>query len=248
MAEVLVLIPARGGSKSVPRKNLREVGGKPLIVHAIDTARRCASVGRIVVSTDDAEIADAASRAGADVPFLRPAALAADDTPDLPVLEHALGNLADDGYKPFAVVWLRPTSPLRTPEDVDAAVELLRRTDADSVRSVCLAEHHPYWMKVLEGDKLHPLLPDHEDTVYSRRQLLPDVYRLNGAVEVIRCDRLASRSGSMYGTDVRGYVMPRERSVDVDDESDLKLLQWLAADSQGRLPDDPLPSTRGRRA
>ena len=236
MAEVLVLIPARGGSKSVPRKNLREVGGKPLIVHAIDTARRCASVGRIVVSTDNAEIADAARRAGAEVPFLRPSDLGADDTPDLPVLEHALRELARNGYHPFAVVWLRPTSPLRTPDDVDAAVELLRRTGADSVRSVCLTEHHPYWMKVLEDDRLRPLLPDRDDAAYPRRQLLPDVYRLNGAIEVIRCDRLAVRSGSMYGADVRGYVMPRERSIDVDDEADLDLLECLMAD-------DRLPST-----
>jgi len=231
-SDVLALIPARGGSKGVPRKNLHVLAGRPLVVHAVETALHCASVGRVVVSTDDAEIAAIALRAGAEIPFMRPAELAADDTADLPVLEHVLHGLERDGYRPSAVVWLRPTSPLRTPGDVEAALELLWRTDSDSVRSVCMTEHHPYWMKLLDRDRLRPLLSGCDETVFPRRQSLPAVYRLNGAVDVIRSDRLAARSGSMYGADVRGYVMPRERSVEVDEESDLELLEWLSARSQ----------------
>jgi CMP-N,N'-diacetyllegionaminic acid synthase len=212
----LGLIPARGGSKSVPRKNVRGLAGKPVLAWTVEVALASPALERVVVSTDDEEIADVARACGAEV-LARPAELAQDETPDLPVYRHALARL-DDAYD--AVAWLRPTAPLRTPDDVEAAVRLLAETGADAVRSVCEAEHNPYWMARLEAGRLVPLLDD----VPPRRQLLPPVYRLNGAVDVARC---ASVGNELFGGDVRAYVMPPERSVDLDTELDFLLAEAL---------------------
>jgi CMP-N,N'-diacetyllegionaminic acid synthase len=225
---VLALIPARRGSKGVARKNLQDVGGTPLVGLAAVAAAAAASVDRVVVSTDDDEIAEAAAAHGAEAPFRRPAELSGDDVGDFPVLAHALGLLREtDGYEPDVVVWLRPTSPLRTAEDVEDAVALLRETGADCVRSVCLAEHHPYWMKRLEGGRLLPYAPGADERSHPRRQELPPVYRLNGAVDVVRTAS-ALAAGEMFPGDMRGYVMPVERSVDVDTPFDLAVARALA--------------------
>src|SRR5204862_1417570 len=190
----LGVIPARGGSRGVPRKNLRDLGGKPIVAWAIETARACPRIDRVVVSTDDDEIGQVARRHGADVPFLRPPELARDETPDRPVYDHAVAWLAENaGYRPDVVVWLRPTAPLRESRDIAEALDLLEGTGCDSVRSVCAAEHHPYWMMRLEGDRLRPLLDQHDATTFHQRQLLPPVYRLNGAVDVVRTES-ASRT------------------------------------------------------
>jgi CMP-N,N'-diacetyllegionaminic acid synthase len=223
----LGLIPARGDSRGVPRKNLRTLGGKPLVAWAIESAKTSSRVDRVVASTDDDEIADVCRRHGAEVPFLRPAELARDETPDRPVYDHALEWLAEHAdYRPDAVVWLRPTAPLREPHDVDAAVDLLLETDCDCVRSVCAAEHHPLWMRTLEGDRLRPLLEAGDETVFHQRQLLPPVYRLNGAVDVVRSSSVTN-TGALFGGDVRGYVMPAERSVDLDSELDFAFASLL---------------------
>ncbi len=191
----------------------------------IAAARACPSLERVVLTTDDAEIAEAGRRAGADVPFLRPAELAKDDTPDFPVFRHAVEWLEEnEKFRADIVVWLRPTAPLRAPEDVEKAVRLLRETNADTVRSVCSAEHHPYWMKRLEGDKLKPFVEGHDETNFFRRQNLPPVYRLNGAVDVVRCKSALER-GTLFGGDVRGYVMPHERSLDLDTENDFEMAE-----------------------
>ena len=214
---VLGLIPARGGSKAVPRKNLRELAGKPVLAWTVEAALAFPSLDLVVVSTDDDEIADVARACGADVPFARPAELANDDTPDLPVYRHALETLGDE----FDVVaWLRPTAPLRTADDIAAAVLLLEEAGADCVRSVCEAEHSPYWMGRVEEGRLVPLLDD----LPPQRQLLPPVYRLNGAVDAVRC---AAVGDELFGGDVRAYVMPRERSVDLDTELDFLLAEAL---------------------
>ena len=213
----LGLIPARGGSKGVPRKNVRDLAGKPLLVWTIEAALRCPSLARVVVSTEDEEIAAVARAYGAEVPFTRPADLAEDGTPDLPVYRHALEELGG-GFD--ALAWLRPTAPLRTAGDVAAALELLDDTGADCVRSVCLAEHSPYWMGRIEDGRLVPLLGE----LPPQRQQLPDVVRLNGAVDVVRC---ASVGNELFGGDVRAYVMPPERSVDLDSELDFLLAEAL---------------------
>jgi CMP-N,N'-diacetyllegionaminic acid synthase len=225
--QILALIPARGGSKGVARKNIRELAGKPLIAWTIEIASACSTLDRVIVSTEDQKIAKIARQCGAEVPFIRPGELAQDNTPDLPVYQHALSWLAEyEGYRPEIVVWLRPTTPLRTVQDVEAAIQLLIETGADCVRSVSLAEHHPYWMKRLDGDRLVPFVDGVDESKYYRRQLLPSAYRLNGAVDVTWY-RTVMQKGMLYSGDVRGYVMPVERSIDLDSELDFALAELL---------------------
>jgi CMP-N,N'-diacetyllegionaminic acid synthase len=211
--KVLGLVPARGGSKGVPRKNVRELAGRPVLAWTVEAAL-ASGLARVVVSTDDEEIATLARGLGAEV-LARPAELAGDEVADLPVYRHALAALDE----PFdAVAWLRPTAPLRTADDIRHAVALL--DGADAVRSVCQAEHNPYWMGRVEGDRLVPLFAD----LPPRRQLLPPVVRLNGAVDVAR---VSSVRDVLFGGDVRAYVMPAERSVELDTELDFLLAEAL---------------------
>lgn len=221
----LAIIPARGGSKGVPRKNIRLVAGKPLIAWTIEAAKACSLLNRVIVSTDDEEIARVARTSGAEVPFLRPAEFARDTTPDLPVCRHALQWLAEhDGFRPDVVVWLRPTAPLRTSQDIAEAVRSLCDSDADCVRSVCAVEHHPYWMYRLEDGQLMPLM--NHVKIPAVRQQLPPVYRLNGVVDAVRTERVPE-SGALFQGKMKGYVMPAERSMDIDTEADLKNAELL---------------------
>src|SRR5512141_618335 len=162
MTEVLAIIPARGGSKGIPRKNIRDFAGYPLIAYSIAAARQAASVTRVIVSTDDEEIAAVARQWGAETPFLRPAELAEDKTTDLPVFEHALKWLEEiEGYRPEIVVQLRPTSPIRPMNMLDDAIQvLLDHEDADCVRGVVPAGQNPFkmWRFNGEGRPLKPLL------------------------------------------------------------------------------------------
>src|SRR5260370_5875896 len=154
--DCLALIPARSGSKGIPYKNIASVGGRPLIAWTIAAARAATRVNRIVVSTDDPDIAQVSEALGAEVPFLRPAEMAQDDTPGTVPLLHALGWLEEhEAYRPELVMLLQPTSPLRSSVDIEAAVELLRDRNADAVVSVTPVSHHPQWMKRVEdGDRL----------------------------------------------------------------------------------------------
>ena len=175
-AEVLALIPARGGSKGIPRKNVRLFAGFPLLAWSIAAARASARTRRVIVSTDDPAIATVAETFGAEAPFLRPAELATDDTPDLPVFVHALAWLErEEGYRPELIVQLRPTSPLRPTDLIDGAVAtLVRRPDIHSVRSVCRPGQSPYKMWRERDGLLEPLLRDGGPEAYNRpRQLLP---------------------------------------------------------------------------
>lgn len=224
--QILALIPARGGSKGIPGKNLRLLAGKPLVAHAIEQAEQSTVVSRIIVSTDDIGIAEAAKKAGAEVPFMRPRELAEDNTPTLPVVRHALQWLMQhEKYRPDVVVLLQPTSPLRRAEHIDQGVRLLLETKADSVVSLCEAEHSPYWMKVLdEKGKVKPFIESEDE--YPRRQDLPIVYRLNGAIYATWCNIIAEKN-KMLGDDIRALVMTREDSVDIDDEIDFLLAELL---------------------
>lgn len=228
------LIPARGGSKTVPRKNILPLAGKPLIAWTIETALACPSLDRVIVSTDDLEIAKISRSYGAEVPFIRPDQLAGDTVPDLPVYQHAYNWFDDqENDAPDVVVWLRPTAPLRSIDDIEAVLKLLVDTGADSVRSVCPVEHHPYWMKRFAGDRLLPFDEQIDIGKYYRRQLLPPAYRLNGAVDALLC-RSSSSDGMLFGGDMRGYIMPVERSVDVDTELDFALLEVIFRQSEDR--------------
>jgi CMP-N,N'-diacetyllegionaminic acid synthase len=225
--EILAIIPARGGSKGVPRKNIRELAGKPLIAWTIETALSCDGLDRVIVTTEDENIAEIANQYGAEIPFLRPLDIAQDDTPDLPVYQHALSWLKEhEKYCPDIIVWLRPTAPLRIVEDIEGAIRLLTETKADCVRTVCVAEHHPYWMKQLNGNRLLPFLEGIRTEQYYRRQLLPLVYRLNGAVDVTWQETVMKKE-LLYSGDVRGYIMPTERSIDLDNEIDFSVAEVL---------------------
>lgn len=222
--KVLALIPARGGSKGLLRKNIIPLAGRPLICHTIEIALNAAVFDRIIVTTDDDEIARVASGSGAEVPFMRPAALAGDDVKDFPVFEHALCWLEDHGYSADIVVALRPTSPLRTVMDIRRTLEKIQATICDSVRTACLAEYHPYRMIRLEGDTARPLMPTEAPIVPYRRQELPPVYRWNGLADAIWTKTIL-QGGTMYGQVVKAVITPKERSIDVDDEFDLYLAE-----------------------
>jgi CMP-N,N'-diacetyllegionaminic acid synthase len=226
----LAIVPARGGSKGLPRKNLLPLLGRPLIAHTIEAARAASSIQRIVVSTESPEIAEISRQCGAEVPFLRPSELAGDDTPTLPVLQHVLVELeATEGFAPEIIVLLQPTSPLRRAEDINNAVALLERSRADSVVSVCAAEHHPAWMRRLEDDRVLPFLENGPE--YTRRQDMPPAYRLNGAIYVSR-RRILVEENRILGRDTRGLVMDTESSVDIDTPFDLKMASVIMQERQ----------------
>jgi CMP-N-acetylneuraminic acid synthetase len=220
---VLALIPARGGSQGIPRKNLVEVGGRPLLAWSVASALEAASVDRVIVSTDDPEIAEVARSAGAEVPFVRPADLAGPLVTDLPVFQHALGWLADaDGYRPELVVHLRPTSPARPAGLVDRAVELLRAAPgATSLRSVSPAPHTPWKMYEIDDDGLlRPVLGTLEAEAFNQpRQALPPAWLHDGVIDVVRAEVLLA--GSMSGPRIVALPTPDGEGVDIDVPADL---------------------------
>jgi CMP-N-acetylneuraminic acid synthetase len=214
---VLGLIPARGGSKGIPGKNVRLLGGRPLLAWTAATALASRRLSRVVLSTDDEGIAAAGRCCGLDVPFLRPAELARDDTPTLPVVRHALETL-DDGFE--AVCLLQPTSPFRRAEDVDACIAMLEERELDSVVSVLPVppEHNPCWVYFEDGAGLLRLATGEEQPI-PRRQELPPAFHRDGSVYVIRRDVVMQ--GSLYGRRLGGYVMPDAgRSVNLDTPAD----------------------------
>ena len=228
----LALVVARGGSKSIPRKNLAPLAGRPLIVWTIEAALRCPGLDRVIVSTDDAEIASVSRAHGAEAPFLRPADLARDDTPTLPVVIHALRWLADqEGYVPEHVMLLQPTSPLRTSEDIAGVLDLAEERRADSVISVSEASTHPHLAKRITAEGLLVDFMDHP--AVERRQDLEPVYALNGAIYLAKRSLLLEKQ-SFYGKVTYPYVMPLERSIDVDTPWDLQLCDLMLREMYGR--------------
>lgn len=208
--EILALIPARGGSKSVPRKNLLPIAGKPLIAYSIEHALGCGQITRTLVSTDDLEIAEVAQQAGAEVPFLRPAEYATDTATDLMVFYHALEWLRErQAYQPELVVHLRPTGPVREATLISQAIEaMLAHPEADSLRSVSLADQTPYKMWRIENGMLEPALPlaGYPEAHSMPRQKLPPVYWQNGYIDVIR-PRTVLELNSMVGKVVLPFVV-----------------------------------------
>lgn len=224
MTGVVAVIPARGGSKGVPRKNLRDVGGVPLIAHTIAVARAAEGLFRqVVISTDDPEVADVARRHGLDVPFMRPPALGADSTPMVPVVQHAVRWAEDDAGEPCSwVCLLQPTEPLRSVEDIAGALAIANEGDCDSVISVVqVFATHPILMKRIEDGRLVPYcIPEREGT--RRQDYDPPAYMRNGSIYLTRRDVVMERA-SLWGDTIRPYVMPADRSISIDDERDLLL-------------------------
>ncbi len=229
-AEVLAVIPARGGSKGLPRKNIRDFLGLPLICWSIEAAWAASSICRVIVSTDDEEITEIARRAGAEVPFLRPASLAEDLTPDLPVFQHVLGWLADhEGYRPDIVVHLRPTSPVRPQGLIDEGVKrLLDHPNADSLRVVCEPANNPYKMWRIEDGLLIPLIDSGLEEQYNRpRQELPTAYWQIGVLDVIRTETITVQR-SMSGRVILPLVVDQSLAADIDDQRSLDRAEELA--------------------
>ncbi len=224
--KTLGIIPARGGSKRLQKKNLALLLGKPLIFYTLREGK-LSNLSRLVVSTEDPEIASFSASEGVEV-IGRPEELARDETPSILVYQHTLRYLEERGFMPDVVTILQPTSPLRKASHINQSIEMLMKEGCDAVVSVCLSEKNPYWMVKLEDSRLSFLFP--EGKSYSRRQDLPDVYLLNGAVYTLKTPIITS--GRIWDCDVRGLVMEEEDSVDIDTELDLLLAETILKKSE----------------
>lgn len=228
----LGLVTARGGSKGLPRKNLRNFAGKPLIVWTVEAALGARSLDRVVVSTEDDEIAAITHKAGAEVPFRRPIELAADGTPHVSVVEHALEWADRQSERPDRLVILQPTSPLRTAGDIEAACRLADDRKAAAVVSVSKVKPHPFRARTLGASgELGPPLSFGPDA--PRRQDLPQTVAPNGAIYVVDVEAFR-RERSLFPEGTLAYVMPMERSVDIDTEEDFRLAERLFLSAPGR--------------
>jgi CMP-N-acetylneuraminic acid synthetase len=226
MVQIVGLITARGGSKGLPGKNVRPLLGKPLIAWTIDAAKASASLSRVIVSTDDLDIAAAARRHGAEVPFIRPPELAQDNSSHISVVEHALGWLGEkEGFRPDYLLLLQPTSPLRTAEDIEGAIEVAVAGKARAVIGVCEPAHHPAGLKRITPEgAIVDMYP--QPAGYVRRQDLPTVYAVNGAIYLARTELILEEK-TFEPPDARPYVMPRERSLDIDTLWDFQLAEMI---------------------
>lgn len=235
MSEVLGLIPARSGSKSIPEKNITLLAGRPLLAYTCEAALASKRVTRVVLSTDDEEIAGVGRKCGVEVPFLRPAELARDDTPSFAVVEHCLRWLAEnERFKPDIVVLLQPTSPLRRADHIDGALERMEEVGAETVVSVVEVPHRfsPYSIMSLDDGLLRDFWQGPVPFDRYRRQEVPVLYARNGpAVVAARTQVLAERR-SFYGSRVVPYLMTAAESIDIDDPFDLEQSAWLLARRQ----------------
>jgi CMP-N,N'-diacetyllegionaminic acid synthase len=230
MVEILAIIPARGGSKRVPHKNMLPVAHKPLIAWTIEAARAAKLLTRVVVSTDSEAIAAISTQYGAEVPFIRPAELAQDNTDGLAPILHAVSWLEQhEAYRPDWVMCLQATSPLRLTADIDAAIDLAMQQHADAVVSLTSVHHQPTWMKRVDSlGRIQDYLPWAQLPVPQDGQA---VYALNGAIYLARRTVLLTRQ-SWYGNNTYAYVMPPERSLDVDMPWDMYLADLILRDRQ----------------
>lgn len=223
--EILAIIPARGGSKGLPGKNIKELDGKPLIAYTIEEACKSKYINRVIVSTEDKNIAGISERYGAEIPFLRPKELATDASLTVDTVIYTINWLRrNEGYNADYICLLQCTTPLKRAEHIDSAIEKLLSTGMDGIVSVCESEVHPYWTQVFVGDKLEYFMK--QDRKMSRRQDLPDVYRFNGAIWVTRTAKILEEN-SLIVKNQTGYVMNVEDSVDIDTLADFEYAEML---------------------
>lgn len=235
---VIAFIFARGGSKGIPRKNLRVLGGRPLLAWSIDAARACRDVARVVVSTDDAEIAEAARQYGAEVPFVRPPELATDDSPEWLSWQHAVRAVQEQSG-PFEVfVSVPTTSPLRRPDDIGAAIAMLRNNPCDAVISIIPAARNPYFNMVRQSGDGFVDIAVRTDGEVVNRQSAPPLFDITTVVYALRPQYILSAKGLMEGR-VKGLVVPKERAVDIDDEIDFRFAEFLLRHSPELLGNNP---------
>ena len=218
--KIVAIIPARGGSKGIPRKNIKELCGKPLITYIIETALRVEELDKVIVSTEDKEIAEVAKKCGAEVPFMRPEELARDETPTLPVLQHAVKYLEEkENYKPDIIVLLYATSPLLKHERVSEAIKLLKARGFDSVLSVVEDRGH-YWIK--RGEDYERLYPK----VLKNRQFTEPLLKENGAIYLCKRDLLMEEN-TMVGGKIGFLKMQKEESIDIDEPLDFEIAEFF---------------------
>jgi CMP-N,N'-diacetyllegionaminic acid synthase len=219
--KVLAIIPARGGSKGLPGKNIINLAGKPLIAWTIEVAKQSKFIDKLILSSDDEEIISVAKKYGCDVPFKRPAELALDSTPGIDPILHAMKEFPEFDL----VICLQATSPLRNSADIDGAIEMCIMQNSPSCISVSPAEQSPYWMFKLDNQNvMMPLLS--LDSTVVRRQDLPPVYTLNGAVYVAKSEWI-KKTKSFLSDETTGFIMPVERSIDIDTELDLQIASYI---------------------
>ena len=225
--KVLAIIPARGGAKGGPRKNLRVVAGIPLIGWSIAAAKAAVGLHRVIVSTDNQEIAETARALGAEVPFMRPVDLSGDAAPTLPVLQHAIRFVEDEErVRMDAVLLLQPTSPMRSAEDIQNALQIMLDKKPDSVVSLVEAGHaHPLLLKTIRDGRIVPYDIKFQEGV-RRQDLAPEVFLTNGAIFIAQRD-LAIEDSRLLGDVTLPYFMPPERSLDIDTEYDLQVADML---------------------
>lgn len=223
--KILGLIPARGGSKGLPKKNILPLAGKPLIAWTIEQIKRSKYTDSFIVSTDDEEIASVSRKYGCEVPFIRPHEIATDSAKGIEVVFHALNWFESREQKFDILILLQPTSPLRKIEDIDNSIEMLFEKNAKAIVSVCKTEHHPLWSSILPPDgSMKDFL--NQNIKNKNRQELPKYYRLNGAIYLSYCDYL-KKSKSFLGEQTFAYIMPQERSIDIDSSLDFKFAEFL---------------------
>ncbi len=228
---MLGIVPARGGSKRIPGKNVALLCGKPLVVWAIEAALAAGSLAEVVVSSDDDEILDLAGRYGDILPLRRPAELSTDTSLAVEYVKHALEARETENRRFDAVAIVQPSSPLTTGADIDATVAKLADSGADSAVTVVRLDHaiHPFKLKVLDGDRLRPYLEEERGRMATHQ--LGDLYVRNGSVYATTREIIAG--GAIIGPDCRAVVMPRERSIDINDPLDLEFAEFLLARGAG---------------
>ncbi len=219
---ILAIIPARGGSKGIPRKNIRMLAGKPLIAWTIEEAKKSKYIDRFILSSEDEEIIKVAKEWGCDVPFIRPEELAMDDTPGIEPVLHAINALKEQyDY----VVLIQPTSPLRKFEDIDGCIEKCIELNVPACVSVVEAENHPYWMYRLDKLGRMKSILEKNDKI-ARRQELPVFYVLNGAVYVANINWL-KKEKSFITSQTMAFIMPKDRSLDIDSTFEMDICEYL---------------------
>jgi CMP-N,N'-diacetyllegionaminic acid synthase len=223
----LAIIPARGGSKRLPRKNLLQLGGKPLIAWTIEAALRCPYIDEVMVTTDDSEIAEVSKKYGAKIPFLRPDELASDNATSFDAVKHAVDFYRAELGKEFDfIIMLQPTSPLRTSFNISEAIKQCAEKQASAIISVCEVDHSPLWMNTLPSDQSMSYFI-REDVKNKRSQDLPKNYRLNGAIYICEVSRMLNEKTFFISQDIYAYIMSKETSIDIDDLFDFNLASYL---------------------
>ena len=226
----LGIIPARGGSKGLPGKNIRVLNGKPLIAYTIDEAKKSKYLDRVIISTEDSEIARIGKEYGAELPFLRPKHLAGDEATTNEVILHAVNYLKEtENYIPDYICLLQCTSPLREVSDINGTIERLVETGMDAAVSVCEAAANPYWTNIFNGDKLQYFIKEGKKIL--RRQDLPKVYQINGAVYVVKTS-VFIKENTLEPENTTGFIMSPNNSTDIDSIIDFKLAELIQVERE----------------